>query len=62
MKIILIKNWRYAGQVNMAGTTLEIKDEVILKYLKENGYLEEKKKTKKKKSDEKITEINDLIN
>jgi|TARA_R110000823_G_scaffold242437_2_gene366887 hypothetical protein len=62
MKIILIKNWRYAGQVNMAGKTLEIKDEVILKYLKENGYLEEKKKTKKKKSDEKITEINDLIN
>lgn len=39
MKIKLKKNWRYAGQVIMAGTEMEIKNEETIAYLKDNGYL-----------------------
>ena len=48
MKIKLSKNWRYAGQVIMAGTEMEIKNEETIAYLKENGYLKEKKEKKAK--------------
>ncbi len=33
MKIKLSKNWRYAGQVIMAGTKLDIKNEMFFKKL-----------------------------
>ena len=46
MKIKLKKNWRHSGQVIMAGTEIEIKD---------NGYLKEKKD---KKSNVKAAEEN----
>jgi len=55
MKIKLQKNWRYAGQVIMAGTEIEIKNEETIVYLKDNGYLKEKKE---KKSKVKIAEEN----
>ena len=58
MKIKLKKNYRAFGKVNKAGESLEIRDEKILEFLKQNGFIE----TKKKKSDEDITEIIDLIN
>ena len=49
MKIKLKKNWRYAGQVIMAGTELDIKNEETISYLKDNGFLKEEKKEKKAK-------------
>ena len=50
MKIKLNKNWRYAGQVIMAGTEIEIKNKETLKFLTENGYVyKEKEKEKEKK-------------
>ena len=49
MKIKLKKNWRYAGQVIMAGTEMEIKNEETIAYLKDNGYLKEKKEKKRQK-------------
>jgi hypothetical protein len=49
MKIKLSKNWRYGGQVNMAGTELEIKNEETISYLKENGFIYKEKKEKKSK-------------
>jgi hypothetical protein len=55
MKIKLKKNWRYAGQVIMAGTEIEIKDEQTIVFLKDNGYLKEKKE---KKAKEKVAEEN----
>jgi len=55
MKIKLQKNWRYAGQVIMAGTEIEIKNEETIVYLKDNGYLKEKKE---KKAKEKIAKEN----
>ena len=48
MKIKLKKNWRYAGQVIMAGTEIDIKDEETITFLKDNGYLKEKKDKKSK--------------
>ena len=48
MKIKLQKNWRYAGQVIMAGTEMEIKDKNTIKFLEENGYLYKKEKKEKK--------------
>ena len=58
MKIKLKKNWRYAGQVIMAGTEMEIKNEETIAYLKDNGYLKEKKEKKEKKAKEKVAEEN----
>jgi len=55
MKIKLNKNWRYAGQVIMAGTEIKIKNEETIAFLKENGYLKEKKE---KKAKEKVAEEN----
>ena len=55
MKIKLSKNWRYAGQVIMAGTEMEIKNEETIAFLKDNGYLKEKKE---KKAKEKIAKEN----
>jgi len=55
MKIKLKKNWRNAGQVIMAGTEIEIKNEETIVFLKENGYLKEKKE---KKAKEKVAEEN----
>ena len=49
MKIKLSKNWRYGGQVNMAGTELNITNEETISYLKENGFIHEEKKEKKAK-------------
>jgi|TARA_Y100000289_G_C3855802_1_gene115921 hypothetical protein len=57
MKIKLQKNWRYAGQVIMAGTEMEIKDKNTIKFLEDNGYLYKKEK-KEKKSKVKIAEEN----
>ena len=56
MKIKLNKNWRYAGQVIMAGTEMEIKNKETLKFLKENGYVykETDKKEKKEKKGKKV--------
>ena len=48
MKIKLKKNWRYAGQVIMTGTEIDIKDEETITFLKDNGYLKEKKDKKSK--------------
>lgn len=59
MKIKLSKNWRYGGQVNMAGTEIEIKNEETICYLKENGFIyEEKKEKKEKKAKQKVAEEN----
>ena len=59
MKIKLEKNWRYAGQVIMAGTEIEIKDNETIAYLKENGFVyEEKKEKKEKKSKVKVAKEN----
>jgi hypothetical protein len=55
MKIKLEKNWRYAGQVIMAGTKMEINNKETIAYLKDNGYLKEKKE---KKAKEKIAKEN----
>ena len=55
MKIKLKKNWRYAGQVIMAGTEIEINNQETIAYLKDNGYLKEKKE---KKAKEKIAKEN----
>ena len=56
MKIKLNKNWRYAGQVIMAGTEMEINNKETLKFLKENGYVfkETDKKEKKEKKGKKV--------
>ena len=45
MKIKLEKNWRAFGQVNEAGTIMEIKDKKTIAYLKDNGYIKDKKNT-----------------
>ena len=59
MKIKLKKNWRHSGQVIMAGTEIEIKDNETIAYLKENGFVyEEKKEKKEKKSKVKVAEEN----
>tara|TARA_R110001632_G_scaffold50674_1_gene126553 strand:+ start:166 stop:336 length:171 start_codon:yes stop_codon:yes gene_type:complete len=55
MKIKLSKDWRYAGQINKAGSILEIRNEETISFLKENGYLKEKKE---KKAKEKIAKEN----
>jgi hypothetical protein len=55
MKIKLEKNWRYAGQVIMAGTEMVINNKETIAYLKDNGYLKEKKE---KKAKEKVAEKN----
>ena len=55
MKIKLKKNWRYTGQVIMAGTEIDIKNEETIAFLKDNGYLKEKKD---KKSKVKVAEEN----
>ncbi len=55
MKIKLSKNWRYAGQVIMAGTEMEIRNEETIVFLKDNGYLKEKKE---KKAKQKVAEEN----
>jgi len=55
MKIKLQKNWRYAGQVIMAGTQIEINNQETIAYLKDNGSLKEKKE---KKAKEKIAKEN----
>tara|TARA_R100001163_G_scaffold15730_1_gene14182 strand:+ start:1445 stop:1618 length:174 start_codon:yes stop_codon:yes gene_type:complete len=57
MKIKLEKNWRYAGQVIMAGTEIEIKDKNTIKFLEQNGYLYKKEK-KEKKGKVKVAEEN----
>ncbi len=49
MKIKLKKNWRYAGQVNKAGSILDIRSEETIAFLKENGFIYEEKKEKKSK-------------
>jgi len=58
MKIKLSKNWRHSGQVIMAGTEIEIKNEETIAFLKDNGYLKEKKEKKEKKAKEKVAEEN----
>tara|TARA_R100001163_G_scaffold1123_1_gene1659 strand:- start:23 stop:205 length:183 start_codon:yes stop_codon:yes gene_type:complete len=59
MKIKLKKDWRAYGQLNKAGTILNIKNEETISYLKENGFLyTEKKEKKEKKAKEKIAEEN----
>ena len=55
MKIKLNKNWRYAGQVIMAGSILDIRNKETIAFLKENGYLKEKKE---KKAKQKVAEEN----
>jgi len=55
MKIKLSKNWRYAGQINKAGSILEIRNEETIAFLKDNGYLKEKKE---KKAKQKVAEEN----
>ena len=59
MKIKLSKNFRYGGQVNMAGTELNITNEETISYLKDNGFIhEEKKEKKEKKAKQKVVEEN----
>tara|TARA_S200002703_G_scaffold58240_1_gene50606 strand:+ start:338 stop:517 length:180 start_codon:yes stop_codon:yes gene_type:complete len=58
MKIKLEKNWRAFGQVNEAGTIMEIKDKKTIAYLKDNGYIKDKKNKKEKKAKEIIAEEN----
>ena len=55
MKIKLSKDWRYAGQINKAGSILEIKNKETIVFLKDNGYLKEKKE---KKAKQKVAEEN----
>jgi hypothetical protein len=55
MKIKLNKDWRYAGQVNKAGSILKITNQETIAFLKENGYLKEKKE---KKAKQKVAEEN----
>jgi len=55
MKIKLSKDWRYAGQINKAGSILEIRNEETIVFLKDNGYLKEKKE---KKAKQKVAEEN----
>jgi len=55
MKIKLSKNWRFAGQVIMAGTEMEINNKETIAFLKDNGYLKEKKE---KKAKQKVAEEN----
>ena len=50
MKIKLSKNFRYGGNMNFAGTELDIKNEETISYLKDNGFINEEKKEKKEKS------------
>jgi hypothetical protein len=49
MKIKLSKNFRYGGQVNLAGAELNITNEETIAYLKENGFVYKEKKEKKSK-------------
>ena len=56
MKIKLSKNWRYAGQVNKAGSILEIKNKETIAFLKDNGFIHKEKKEKKAK--QKVAEEN----
>jgi uncharacterized protein YjiK len=59
MKIKLSKNWRYSGQVIMAGTEIEIKDKETISFLKDNGFVyEDKKEKKEKKAKEKVAKEN----
>tara|TARA_Y100001973_G_C5196196_1_gene334424 strand:- start:1032 stop:1202 length:171 start_codon:yes stop_codon:yes gene_type:complete len=51
MKIKLNKNWRFAGRIIKAGEEIEIKNEETIAFLKENGYLKEKKEKKAKEKD-----------
>ena len=55
MKIKLTKNWRAFGEIQKAGSILNINDNNIIKYLKDNNFIGIKEK-KNKKSDVKITE------
>ena len=55
MKIKLNKDWRYAGQLNKAGSILEIRNKETIVFLKDNGYLKEKKE---KKAKQKVAEEN----
>jgi len=55
MKIKLSKDWRYAGQLNKAGSILEIRNKETIAFLKDNGYLKEKKE---KKAKQKVAEEN----
>lgn len=55
MKIKLTKNWRAFGEIQKAGSILNINDKNIIKYLKDNNFIGIKEK-KNKKSDVKITE------
>tara|TARA_Y100000401_G_C8321663_1_gene225651 strand:+ start:1532 stop:1708 length:177 start_codon:yes stop_codon:yes gene_type:complete len=57
MKIKLEKDWRAYGQLNKAGTILNVKNADTLKFLKENGYIYKKEK-KEKKSKVKIAKEN----
>tara|TARA_R110000824_G_C14857948_1_gene640828 strand:+ start:433 stop:606 length:174 start_codon:yes stop_codon:yes gene_type:complete len=55
MKIKLNKDWRYAGEIQKAGVTLDIRNEKIIEYLKNNGFIKEKKeKVVKEKTAKKI--------
>ena len=53
MKIKLNKNFRYGGQVNLAGTEIDIKNEETIAHLQDNGFIYEEKKEKKDKKDKK---------
>ena len=55
MKIKLSKNFRYGGKMNFAGAELEITNEETIAFLKDNGYLKEKKE---KKAKQKVAEEN----
>ena len=55
MKIKLSKDWRYAGQLNKAGSILEIRNKETIAFLRDNGYLKEKKE---KKAKQKVAEEN----
>lgn len=57
MKIKLEKDWRAYGQLNKAGTTMIIKNNDTIKFLKENGYIYKEEK-KEKKSKVKIAKEN----
>tara|TARA_R100000935_G_C2780026_1_gene141307 strand:+ start:429 stop:605 length:177 start_codon:yes stop_codon:yes gene_type:complete len=46
MEIKLKKDWRAFGEIQKAGKVLKIIDKNILKFLKENDYIEGNKKSK----------------
>jgi hypothetical protein len=49
MKIKLNKDWRYAGQVNKAGSILEIKNEETIAFLKRKKRKKGKRKSCRRK-------------